>query len=36
MIAQHHLIIAMFVDFFYVNDNIFMHTKSDKIDFLTT
>ena len=25
----------MFMDFFYVNGNIFMHTKSDNIDFLT-
>ena len=34
-IPQHHFNIAMFMDFFYINGNIFTHTKSDKINFLT-
>ena len=35
MIAQHPLNLVMYMDFFYVNENIFFHTKSDKVDFLT-
>ena len=35
MIAQHHLDVALAMDFFFVNGNIFFHTKSNKIDFLT-
>ena len=35
MIAQHHLNVALAMDFFFVNGNIFFTTKSNKIDFLT-
>ena len=36
MIAQHHRTIALSMDFFFVNGNIFFHEKSyDKINFLT-
>ena len=35
MIAQHHLDVALAMDFFFVNGNIFFLTKSNKIDFLT-
>ena len=35
MISQHHLDVALAMDFFSVNGNIFFHTKSNKIDFLT-
>ena len=35
MIAQHHLNVALAMDFFFVNGSIFFHTKSNKIDFLT-
>ena len=32
---EHHLNIALFMDFFYVNGNIFLHTKSDKLNFIS-
>ena len=35
MIAQHHLKIPLSMDFFFVNSNIFFHTKSGKVDFIT-
>ena len=35
MIAQNHLNVSLAMDFFFVNGNIFFHTKSNKIDFLT-
>ena len=35
MIAQHHLDVALAMDFFFVNGNVFFLTKSHKIDFLT-
>ena len=35
MIAAHHSNIAMAMDFFFINGNIFFHTKTDKINFLT-
>ena len=35
MIAQYHRTIALSMDFFLVNGNIFFHIKSDKINFLT-
>ena len=35
MIQQHHSNIALAMDFFYVNGNIFFHTKSNKVDFTT-
>jgi hypothetical protein len=35
MIAQHHHDVALAMDFFYVNGNIFFHTKSSNINFLT-
>ena len=35
MIAEHHLDAALAMDFFFINGNIFFHTKSYKIDFLT-
>ena len=36
MLAEHHPAIALSMDFFFVNGNIFLHTKSQRIDFLTT
>ena len=35
MIAQRHSNVSLAMDFFFVNGNIFFHTKSEKIDFLT-
>ena len=35
MISQHHSNIALCMDFFFVNGNIFFHTKTDTINFLT-
>ena len=35
MVALHHSNIALSMDFFFVNGNIFFFTKSDKINFLT-
>ena len=34
-IAEHHRDIALAMDLFFVNENIFFHTKSYKIAFLT-
>ena len=36
MIAHHHLNRALYIDFFYVNGNIFFHSKSENINLLTT
>ena len=36
MVAKHHLTIALSMDFFFVNKNMFFHTKSQKVDFLTS
>ena len=35
MIRQHHCTVALSMDFFFVNSNMFFHAKSDKINFLT-
>ena len=35
MVAAHHLTIALAMDFFFVNGNMFFHTKSQKVNFLT-
>ena len=35
MISTHHLNLALGTDFFFVNGNIFLHTKSQKVNFLT-
>ena len=35
MVSEHHLNIALYIDFFFVNGNIFLHTKSNKVNFLT-
>ena len=35
MIALYHNKLALFIDFFYVNENIFFHSKSEQINFLT-
>ena len=35
MISEHHLNLALYMGFFYVNGNIFLHTKTNKVNFLT-
>ena len=35
MIAKHHSNLSMAMDFFFINGNIFFHTKTDKINFLS-
>lgn len=36
MIAKHHTNIALYMDFFYVNGNIFFVSRSGKVDFFTS
>ena len=36
MISTHHLNLAIGTNFFFVNGNIFLHTKSQKVNFLTS
>ena len=35
MIQQHHSKLSLAMDFFFVNGNIFFHTKTSKVDFIT-
>ena len=35
IITLHHRTVALFIDFFFVNGNIFVHSKSEKVNFLT-
>ena len=35
IISKHHLNLALYMDFFFVNGNIFLHTKTNKVNFLT-
>ena len=35
MILEHHPKLALVIDFFFINGNIFLHTKSQKVNFLT-